>query len=187
MTTTYKQKRQEIHEARTFGEKAADFVQAQVGSWRFVIAQSVFTVLWILANSIHGWNHWDDYPFVLLNLCYSFQAGFTGPIFLLSGNRQASKDRKRDDLEAEEVAQLIGMNEEQLQILKGQNEILDLLHKLLQGNTISVPTITTQVPMVLPQPAVLPHKPDQWVTTTITTDHPGTYQIYYGENNGKEE
>lgn len=81
-------------EEATFGEKVADSITSGMGSWRFIIAQAVFTTIWIILNSIHGWGlMWDNYPFVLLNLVYSFQAGFTGPILLLSSNRQAKRDR----------------------------------------------------------------------------------------------
>ena len=37
---------------------------------------------------------WDPYPFILLNLMLSFQAAFTGPIVLMSQNRQGKKDRE---------------------------------------------------------------------------------------------
>lgn len=110
-------RRKHIHETRTLGERLADGVAGSIGSWGFVIGQSVLTLVWIVANSIHGWAHWDDYPFVLLNLCYSFQAGFTGPILLLASNRQAAKDRMRDDTEAQEVELLYQINRQQLEIL----------------------------------------------------------------------
>jgi uncharacterized membrane protein len=44
---------------------------------------------------------WDLYPFILLNLMFSIQAAFTGPVLLLSGNRQAQKDRLRLEHTAE--------------------------------------------------------------------------------------
>ena len=42
--------------------------------------------------------HWKDkafdpYPFILLNLVLSFQAAYTGPIVMMSQNRQNEKDR----------------------------------------------------------------------------------------------
>ena len=38
-------------------------------------------------------NHWDPYPFILLNLTLSFQAAYAAPFIMMSQNRQASKDR----------------------------------------------------------------------------------------------
>jgi uncharacterized membrane protein len=83
-----------------------------MGSWRFIITQAVFTAVWIVINTAHGWRlAFDSYPYVLLNLVYSFQAGFTGPILLLSQNRQAEHDRHRAELDFQH-------NEESLTILR---------------------------------------------------------------------
>lgn len=82
-----------MSDARNFGEKAADAITLGMGTWKFIIGQALFTATWIILNSIHGWTGaWDSYPYVLLNLVYSFQAGFTGPILLLSQNRQVARD-----------------------------------------------------------------------------------------------
>jgi len=79
----------------TFPEHVADTLAAQVGSWRFLIVQTVVLVGWISANVI-GWIvEWDPYPLILLNLLLSFQAAYTAPIILMSQNRQASIDRCR--------------------------------------------------------------------------------------------
>ena len=83
---------------RTLGERVADGVAAGVGSWPFIITQSALFVLWILANAfiISGWiggKPFDPYPFILLNLTLSFQAAYTGPVVMMSQNRQAAKDR----------------------------------------------------------------------------------------------
>lgn len=80
---------------RTIGQRVADGVAALVGSWRFIIVQSVLLGLWIGANVL-GWvNAWDPYPFILLNLVLSFQAAYTAPIIMMSQNRQADIDRER--------------------------------------------------------------------------------------------
>src|SRR5690242_7783408 len=80
-------------ETTTFGERIADRITTGMGSWKLIIGQAVFTGMWIVLNIVGLVGHWDHYPFVLLNLVYSFQAGFTGPILLLSSNRQAARDR----------------------------------------------------------------------------------------------
>jgi uncharacterized membrane protein len=78
----------------TLGERLADRVAAVIGSWPFIIGQSILMVLWVYLNV---WaifiKHWDPYPFILLNLVLSFQATYAGPIVLLAGNRQSQKDR----------------------------------------------------------------------------------------------
>ncbi len=107
-----------LHAPATFGERAADRVAAGMGSWRYIITQTVFIIVWMMLNTIGIVNHWDAAPFILLNLIFSIQASYAAPILQLSGNRQAQKDRARDDLEAKEVASLVKMNEQQLEILR---------------------------------------------------------------------
>src|SRR5437667_2707609 len=55
-------------EQLTFGARIADKVAATVGSWPFIIIQSIILASWITLNVV-GWvYHWDSYPFILLNL-----------------------------------------------------------------------------------------------------------------------
>ena len=75
------------------GQRIADKVAEVVGSWRFIIIQSSLLALWIAANVIGFIQHWDPYPFILLNLALSFQAAYTAPIIMMSQNRQAVIDR----------------------------------------------------------------------------------------------
>ena len=58
----------------TFGEKVADWVAATMGSWGFIIAQSVILIIWIALNITAYVRQWDPYPFILFNLALSFQA-----------------------------------------------------------------------------------------------------------------
>lgn len=83
---------------RTFGERLADGVTAAVGSWPFIATQSLLLGLWLVANTvlIRDWlrgEPFDPYPFILLNLVLSFQAAYTGPVVMMSQNRQSAKDR----------------------------------------------------------------------------------------------
>lgn len=83
----------------TLGQRLADHVAAIVGSWPFIIVQTILLILWIVANVWLAWRAadpnraWDPYPFILLNLLLSFQAAYTGPVVMMSQNRQAEKDR----------------------------------------------------------------------------------------------
>jgi len=79
---------------RDFGERIADKLSAGMGSWRFLIVQTFFMIVWVAVNAIWLLNRgWDPYPFILLNLALSLQATYAGPIVLLAGNRQSAKDR----------------------------------------------------------------------------------------------
>lgn len=75
------------------GQRVADRVAATVGSWRFIIVQSLLITLWLGYNLAHPDKAWDPYPFILLNLLLSFQAAYTAPAIMMSQNRQAEIDR----------------------------------------------------------------------------------------------
>jgi uncharacterized membrane protein len=77
----------------TFGQRVADGVAATMGSWTFIIVQSVILTFWIVLNVIAWISHWDPYPFILLNLALSFQAAYAAPFIMISQNRQAERDR----------------------------------------------------------------------------------------------
>src|SRR5260370_7717827 len=80
-------------EQMTVGQKIADGVAANMGSWRFIIIQSCILLVWLILNSIAWIKHWDSYPFILLNLALSFEAAYSAPIIMMSQTRQAAKDR----------------------------------------------------------------------------------------------
>ena len=84
----------DIDEERlTVGQKIADTVADTMGSWPFIIVQSTILAIWITLNATAWINHWDPYPFILLNLMLSFQAAYAAPFIMMSQNRQAFKDR----------------------------------------------------------------------------------------------
>jgi uncharacterized membrane protein len=76
-----------------FGDRLADSVAAIVGSWPFIIIQSVLLIIWMALNVTAYMRQWDPYPFILLNLVLSFQAAYAAPIIMMSQNRQATIDR----------------------------------------------------------------------------------------------
>ncbi len=110
---------------RTPGERVADGVAASVGSWPFIITQTVLLAVWIFANVvlIRDWlgaKPFDPYPFILLNLVLSFQAAYTGPVVMMSQNRQAAKDRDEAEhdyeVNREALERLQRLEEQQAQI-----------------------------------------------------------------------
>jgi uncharacterized membrane protein len=84
----------ERHEASlTFGQKLADGVANGMGSWRFIIIQTVVVLFWMALNLVAYVYHWDPYPFILLNLLFSTQAAYAAPIIMMAQNRQNERDR----------------------------------------------------------------------------------------------
>lgn len=77
----------------TFGQRAAEAVARLVGSWTFIIGQSIALTIWVGLNVTAVLWHWDPYPFILLNLGLSLQAAYTAPMILMAQNRQAEHDR----------------------------------------------------------------------------------------------
>jgi uncharacterized membrane protein len=78
----------------TLGQRIADAVATVMGSWSFIIVQSVILIVWITANLVGAIRGWDRYPFILLNLALSFQAAYAAPVIMMSQNRQQDIDRK---------------------------------------------------------------------------------------------
>ena len=76
-----------------FGSRLADAVAKGMGSWKFIIIQTVLVALWMSLNLIAYVKHWDVYPFILLNLLFSTQAAYAAPIIMMSQNRQNERDR----------------------------------------------------------------------------------------------
>ena len=74
-------------------EKAARFF----GTPGYILGQSVAVVIWIGLNSLALVNHWDPYPFILLNLAFSTQAAYAAPLILLAQTRQAERERVKSE------------------------------------------------------------------------------------------
>jgi uncharacterized membrane protein len=81
----------------TTGQRIADQVAATMGSWKFIIIQSIILLAWIALNVTAFVEQWDPYPFILLNLALSFQAAYAAPFIMMSQNRQQDVDRKCAD------------------------------------------------------------------------------------------
>jgi uncharacterized membrane protein len=81
----------------TFGQRVADAMASKVGSWGFLIGQSVVLTGWIGMNLMPGVPHWDSSPFILLNLVFSFASAYTAPVVLMSQNRQSDEERKKSE------------------------------------------------------------------------------------------
>ena len=84
---------QKHKETLGFGSRLADSVANGMGSWKFIIIQTILVVLWMGLNLIGYMRHWDEYPFILLNLVFSTQAAYAAPIIMMAQNRQNERDR----------------------------------------------------------------------------------------------
>ena len=74
------------------GARVADKVTNFLGSWTFIIIQTVIVAIWVAGN-IYLLFHFDPYPFIFLNLAFSTQAAYAAPLILLASNRASVRDR----------------------------------------------------------------------------------------------
>jgi uncharacterized membrane protein len=115
------------HERATFGEQLADGIASFIGSWRFLIIQTFLVAAWVTINTLQvtGKIHIDPYPYILLNLAFSTQAAYTGPVLLLAGNRQSQKDRLTLEHAAHEADKADRQNVQILKAILKDTEITE--------------------------------------------------------------
>ena len=120
-----------ISENVTLGDRVADRAARTIGSWKFIITQTIFVAIWVVLNVMAWTNHWDPYPFILLNLMFSVQAAYTGPILLLASNRQSVKDRAVAQRDDDELGVIYKLQHEQMEILGLMKEAQDRHNAML--------------------------------------------------------
>ncbi len=124
----------EIHEeSLTVGDRMADSIAEGMGSWKFIIWQTVVVLIWMGLNIVGFMQHWDPYPFILLNLIFSTQAAYAAPIIMMSQNRQADRDRiqAQNDYETNLAAKK-EIEALQIQLNKIETDKLDKIIAMLE-------------------------------------------------------
>lgn len=99
----------------TFGVVAEKFARG-FGTPQFIVIQTLIVALWIVLNILGLVHHWDKYPFILLNLCFSTQAAYAAPLILLAQTRQADRDKKSEEASAHHREELAQQQARQLQL-----------------------------------------------------------------------
>src|ERR1700729_4247496 len=139
-------KTDKVHPEFSMGDKIADRVAATMGSWNFIIIQSLLLFVWIVLNVTAYVQNWDPYPFILLNLALSFQAAYAAPFIMMSQNRQQDIDRKEAEndyqvnIKAELEIELLHQKIDELrekEVLYLTNAIADLTTLLQKGKSTS--------------------------------------------------
>lgn len=120
----------------TPGQHIADQLANSMGSWAFIIIQTILVIGWMTFNIIGLINHWDPYPFILLNLLFSTQAAYAAPIIMMAQNRQNQRDRyqatedfRTNVLAKQEIEQL------QKALARIENDKLDKIIQTLNSLT----------------------------------------------------
>lgn len=124
----------------SFGGRVADAVANGMGSWKFIILQTILVVLWMGLNLVGFIFHWDVYPFILLNLLFSTQAAYAAPIIMMSQNRQNERDRMhaqedyQTNIDAKLEIEALAMKLKSLEVDK-LDKIIEMLQE--QKNIVS--------------------------------------------------
>lgn len=112
----------------TLGDRLADKIATFGGSWKFLIAFSIFMTIWLAANSfVYWWQPTDPYPFIFLNLILSCLSAIQAPVIMMSQNRKEAKDRLRSqhdyqiNLKAEQEIRSLHKKIDHLLALQGEN------------------------------------------------------------------
>ena len=153
----------------TTGQRVADSVASGMGSWRFIIIQSILLAVWVTLNITAWVKQWDPYPFILLNLALSFQAAYAAPIIMMAQNRQQDIDRKaaendykiniKAELEIELLHQKLDQLREQevVQLSLAVKELSELLNRSgicdSDGKRVAPASATKAAPAPAKKPA----------------------------------
>ena len=94
---------EEMQATRNFGERLSDLLTMIAGDIRFVYASLIWFGVWLIWNSgiIPGLKPFDPNPYGLLTMVVSLEAIFLSLFVLISQNRQAAREKVRNDIEYE--------------------------------------------------------------------------------------
>jgi uncharacterized membrane protein len=138
----------EFGDEAPLGARIADRVTGFMGSWKFIVIQTVIVTIWIAGNVILLFD-FDPAPFILLNLAFSTQAAYAAPLILLAGNRQSLRDR----MTLEHAADEADIEERQNnQLLDGNRQILERIEGLEQRILQLEKTILDKLDDIWPAP-----------------------------------
>jgi uncharacterized membrane protein len=119
-----------------FARKAEMFARF-FGTPFFLILQTIVVAIWMVINFV-GWTHFDEYPFILLNLAFSLQAAYAAPLILLAQTRQAERDKAHSEADAQHREDLAKASDERQQLAVQQTA---LILEMLKQNTDLTETI----------------------------------------------
>jgi uncharacterized membrane protein len=125
----YKNWHQKAQEKLSFGDRIADGVSVGMGSWRFIIIQTILIMAWICGN-VWLFFHFDPFPFIFLNLAFSAQAAYATPIIMMSQNRAAMRDKVQAEHQYEHQEKELALNTE---LTKEIHRLTQEIHSLLEA------------------------------------------------------
>jgi uncharacterized membrane protein len=147
----------------SFAERLSEKVASGMGSVPFIVISTVLILAWVFANgaatyitaTVHNLEHgheFDPEPWILLNLCFSAVAFFTGALVIIAQKAQAKRDHAREEADAnhrEELAQghtdLLKQNTKLTEEIHAHTATLELLVKQHQQQTSQIGKLAVDV------------------------------------------
>ena len=124
----YKNWHQKAQDNLKLGDRVSDSVSTGMGSWRFIIIQTVIILCWIGGN-VWLIFHFDPFPFIFLNLAFSAQAAYSTPIIMMSQNRAAIRDKIQAEHQYEHQEKELALN---TNLTKDVHKLTEEIHKLTE-------------------------------------------------------
>jgi uncharacterized membrane protein len=84
---------------RSLADRVADFISGFCGTMAYVTVHAIWFTVWILWNTVFTSHPFDPFPFPFLTLVVSLEAIFLTTFILISGNRKARVDERRNHLD----------------------------------------------------------------------------------------
>jgi uncharacterized membrane protein len=178
------------------GERVAEVVTGRVGSWPFIIAQSLFLLMWFVYGGLPFVVH-DPFPWMGANIIMSAEAAFSTSFILIASNVASRRDRAQ----AARIEHLVAHSESlEEQIAATEQNMVTQLQALsdqlakMQGQMFVFPNPTTNIPVipapqVYPNPYIAPYINHTWTNTnaatnaatnTATTADPTSFSVTLG-------
>jgi uncharacterized membrane protein len=90
---------QRAREDRTRADQVAEAIAAFCGSMAFVWLHVGWFGVWIAANMLPRFKHFDPFPFTFLTLCVSLEAIFLSTFIMISQNHETRLTERRNHLD----------------------------------------------------------------------------------------
>jgi uncharacterized membrane protein len=116
------------------GQRTAADLARLVGSWTFVVLQAVLSLCWLVLNVFAATQHWDPYPFLLLNLVLSLESALWVSLVLMMLNLSSDRDRLRAQQEYEVAVKAEEEMRAVMTHMEAQDEVLLQILQRLERN-----------------------------------------------------
>jgi uncharacterized membrane protein len=107
-----------------FHQRLAGDLARLIGSWTFVVLQALLSLFWLVLNVFAATQHWDPYPFLLLNLVLSLESAMWTVLVLMMLNQLGDRERLRAQQEYEVAVKTEEEMRAVMAHLEAQDEVL---------------------------------------------------------------